>query len=132
MSDPTPNREEEPKLEPGQAADGRGLDVHAQEAAEFLGAAPMTPGQAQIDWKSLALETGNKLAWAVSRIKAPGLVYNLEDGEAKRWEDDVIETLQKFPGAKIDREGIMAKYLSPKERAKFIKNRKVHNTGEKP
>lgn len=70
------------------------------------------------DWKALALEAGNKLAWAVCRIKAPGLVYDFNTSTSKRWEDDVIETLEKFPGAKIDREGIMEKYLSAKERAR--------------
>ncbi len=84
------------------------------------------PPQPEIDWKKLAYEAGGKLAWAVSRLKAPGLMFSFSsEGESvtKTWEDDVIETLLKFPGAKVDRDGIMEKYLTPKEREKLRKTR---------
>lgn len=78
------------------------------------------------DWKALALETGNKLAWAVARLKAPGAIVSFDDKGnfvQKNWEDDVCETLMKFPGAKIDREALSEKYLSPSERKKLYAKR---------
>lgn len=94
---------------------------------------PLTAGQItgledigkpkETDWKSLALEAGNKLAWAVARIKAPSLIFDLNTGESKSWEEDVCETLLKFPGAKIDREALSEKYLNASERRKLAKKK---------
>jgi hypothetical protein len=77
------------------------------------------------EWKALALEAGSKLASAVAHIPGKHLLSFNPDGSTTpaSWEDDVVLTLEKFPGARIDREALGFKYLNARERVKFNKAR---------
>lgn len=93
--------------------------------------APM-PGS-EPDWKALALEAKDQLIRAIThfRLKGAGLFLSFEeDGSAKteHWREMFADTLDKFPGIKVNRELLHAASWTKKQRADYAKREALTKT----
>ncbi len=77
----------------------------------------------ETNWKMLAWEAVSRLEWMLSRFKPihGSTLYNPKTGKTCPWQDPIMDLIDKFPNATIDREAVYACQLPRKERNKWFK-----------
>lgn len=72
------------------------------------------------DWKSIAYEMAQQLTMALTKLESTrewtGTLRNNATGEMYTWEESFIRSIERIPGASVDRRWVEAKRLPAKQR----------------
>lgn len=86
----------------------------------------------QPDWQKIAKALAGQLLWVLQNIQAKGTgaVIDTSTYETRHWKEHLADTLELYPGMKIDREAMHALDLPKKQRDKFFKERAAAKSEE--
>jgi len=108
-------------------------DSNTPNSPACAGSSP-APGS-EPDWKGIAWKLILQCEFALTRLKADGWKGNLIDMSGpnittRHWKEDMADTMDLFPGVKVDREAMHACSLPKKRSDKFFADRRAVKEGQ--
>lgn len=79
------------------------------------------------NWKTIALQLGQRVNFAISHLKSNGgseIIIDTSTYDTRHWKEYFADAMELIPGIKVDREAMYAVSLPKRQRNAFFAKRK--------